>query len=69
MGQDAPPPGEFAICYLLLVIPRSRPPRPTKFGPATLPFLELKLLPFRLGLDRVAGSELAFQHRETKRIQ
>ena len=55
MGQDAPPPGEFATCYLLLVIPRS--------GPTALPFSKLELLPFRLGLDRVAGGELAFQHR------
>jgi hypothetical protein len=39
------------------------------FCPAALPFLKFQLLPFRLGLDGVAGGELAFQYRETERIQ
>jgi hypothetical protein len=37
--------------------------------PHILPFLKIEFLSFRLGLDGVAGGELAFQDRETKRIQ
>jgi hypothetical protein len=58
-------------------------PRPTKVWDQTnllsaifsyrvavrLPLLELQLVPFGLGFNRVAGGKLAFQDGETERIQ
>jgi hypothetical protein len=36
---------------------------------SSLRLLELQLVRFRFGLDRVTGGKLAFQYRETERVQ